>query len=233
MRLITRNGHNMYDISSMLQKAIRRGLVRYASYAAYELYGNFYEYLWKRLLIISAEDCYGIMTKEIIGLKLADDEVNKGRKGYDRDTIFVAKAVCLLCMAKKNRDACYVSCNFMNPDTLISEKEFQEIGHINFSDLAKIKLEEEQIPSWVFDVHTLKGKYKLKKTDLDMTITEEKALKPHQYSLFDDGGWEEYYDSEIKKGNIDEAQQKKIKEFQEEKRKIRKEKGTEVNFEKL
>lgn len=231
MKLLTRNGHNMYDMASMMQKAIRRSLPRYASYAAYELYGKYYNYVWKRLLVISAEDCYGIMTKEIIALKLADDEVNKGKKGYDRDAIFLAKAVMLLCMAKKNRDACYVACNYMMPDEPLSELEFQKLGHVNLKELRK--LQEEEIPEWVFDVHTLKGKYKLHKTDLDMTVDEENALKPHQYNMFDFGDWAEYYDNAIKKGEIDYQQQQEIREFQKRQRESQKKNGTEDNFKKI
>ena len=233
MQLLTRNGHNMYDMASMMQKAIRRGLVRYAAYAAYELYGKYYGFVWKRLLVISAEDCYGIMTKEIVALKLADDEANGKKKGYDRDVIFLAKAVTLLCIARKNRDACYVACNFMLADDLISEAEFQNIGHINMAEFQELRLEENKIPDWVFDIHTLKGKYKLHKTDLDMTVDEEKALTPHQYSLFDYGGWDEYYKKAIADGYIDEKQQADVKIFQKEQRRLQIENGTDVNFDRL
>ena len=61
-------------------------------------------------------------------------------------------------------------------------------------EINRLQLEEKDIPEWVFDVHTIKGKYKLHKTDLDMTIDEENALRPHQYSLFDYGAWDEYYE---------------------------------------
>ena len=125
--LRTKNGHNMYDMASMLQKAIRRSNPNLAGYAAYELFGGYHTYLWKRLIVISAEDCYGIMTKEIVALKIADDTVNKGRKGYDKDPLFVAKAVTLLCMARKNRDACYVACNFMLPDRILDESEIEHV----------------------------------------------------------------------------------------------------------
>lgn len=64
-QLYTKNGHSMYDMVSLLQKAIRRGDVEIAGYAANELRGRYNAYLWRRLLAISAEDCYGIMTKEI------------------------------------------------------------------------------------------------------------------------------------------------------------------------
>lgn len=233
MQLLTRNKHNMYDMSSMMQKAIRRGYVRYASYAAYELYGRYYNYVWKRLYVISAEDCYGIMTHEIVSLRLADDEVNKGLKGYDRDPIFLAKAVALLCMARKNRDACYIGCNFMWPDKPMSELELQQIKHVDLKELQRLRLEEEQIPDWVFDIHTVKGKYQLKRNDLDMTIAEENALTPHQYNWFDYGDWAEYYEQAIKNGEIDAKQQEDVKKFQEEQRQKQKEHGTEDNFKRL
>lgn len=230
MELKTRNGHNMYDMASMLQKAIRRGRVKHASYAAYELYGKYYKYVWKRLLVISAEDCYGIMTKEIVALKLADDEVNGSAKGYDRDSIFLSKAVLLLCMARKNRDACYVACNFMYPDDVLSEEELEMYEPVTEDELSRMSFDDDKIPDWVFDVHTLKGKYKLGKRDIDMTIDEEKALYPHQFSLFDYGAWDEYYDNEIKEGNIDRRQQGDVEEFQKRQRNLQKAYGTDENF---
>lgn len=203
--LVTRNGHNMYDMASMLQKAIRRNDIERASYAAIELFGNFHTYLWKRLLVISAEDCYGIMTKEIIGLKLADDEVNKGKKGYDKETLFIAKAVTLLCMARKNRDACYVACNFMTSDTILNEDEIEHI------DITKSRLNGE-IPDWVFDCHTLRGK-KMGRTDIDMIISEQQALQPLQIGLFDDASWEPYYEHKINKGNCSKREIAKFNNF--------------------
>lgn len=176
----------MYDMSSMLQKSIRRCDFRRAGYAAMELFGNYYTYLWKRLVVVSAEDCYGVITKEIIALKMADDFVNKGKKGYDKDPLFVAKAITLLCLARKNRDGCYMACNFMLPDVVMDE---DSIPHV---DIEKCNLGVEQIPDWVFDVHTLKGK-SAGKTDLDMTISEQEALKPKQLSFFDECSWAPYY----------------------------------------
>lgn len=76
-QLYTKNGHSMYDMVSLLQKAIRRGDVEVAGYAANELRGRYNAYLWRRLLAISAEDCYGIMTKEIEALRQADDVYNQ------------------------------------------------------------------------------------------------------------------------------------------------------------
>lgn len=202
----TKHGYNLYDMSSMLQKAIRRGDLNHAGYAANEMYGNYEKYVWKRLLVISAEDCYGIMTKEIIGLKMASDIVNAGKKGDDKDLIFVAKAITLLCMARKNRDGCYVACNFMYPDRIL---EPDEIPHINITECDL----DDGVPAWVYDVHTLKGR-KMGKTDHDMTISEQECLNPLQLNLFDNAGWNNYYRQERARGNIrSDAEWKRIVDF--------------------
>ncbi len=91
-QMYTLHHHSMYDMASMLQKSIRRADIQKAGYAAYELFGSYHTYMWKRLIVSSAEDCYGIITKEIIALKLADDQVNAGKKGYDKDPLFAAKS---------------------------------------------------------------------------------------------------------------------------------------------
>lgn len=183
--MLTKNGHNFYDMASMLQKAIRRGDFERAGYAANELCDRYRKYLWKRLLVISAEDCYGIMTKEIVGLKLADDLTEK------KDNIFISKAIVLLCMAKKNRDACYFACNLMQSDTLIPVEE------IDAKEIEKCKLLDNIIPDWVYDVHTLKGKIR-GKTINDMIIEEQQALQPKQIGMFDDCSWENYLKKEKK-----------------------------------
>ena len=210
----TKNGHNLYDMSSMLQKSIRRADYNHAGYAANEMYGNYYNYLWKRLLVISAEDCYGIITKEIVGLKMASDIANKGRKGYDIDPIFIAKAITLLCSARKNRDACYFACNYMCIDRLIPEEEIEHI------DLDSCSLGTEGIPDWVFDIHTIKGRIN-GKTDLDMTIDEQKALTPLQIGIFDEADWKPYYDFERSKGSFKDKEWVSIEKFIQEKQDLK------------
>lgn len=184
----TKHGYNMFDMSSMLQKAIRRGDWTRAGFAACELYYSFYNYLWKRLLVISAEDCYDAVTHEIIALRMADDEVNANKKpGEIRDQIFVSKAIMLLVRANKNRDACYFACNFVT-----SKNEFDKSTIEHVDDIAKAKLGVEGIPDWVFDKHTLKGK-RAGKTSLDMIKAEQEALCPHQMGFFDDGDWYQWH----------------------------------------
>ena len=201
--LVTKHGHNFYDIASMLQKAIRRGDIDRAGYAANELFYQYQTYLWKRLYVISCEDCYGIMTQEIVALKMAHDFVNKGKPTTQQDLIFVSKAITLLCMARKNRDACYVACNFMFPNRTL------EVEEIPYAEIDKCGLPDDKIPDWVYDVHTAKGKA-MGKTTMDMTITEGRALEPHQMSLFDDASWGPNIRYWLDKGAIKNERNKRL-----------------------
>jgi hypothetical protein len=88
--LLTKNNHSFYDMAAMLQNAIRRCDVKRAGYAANELFYKYRGYLWKRPLIISAEDCFGIITKEIIALKQAEEAMGDKAKN---ETIFISKAI--------------------------------------------------------------------------------------------------------------------------------------------
>ena len=109
----TRNGFNMYDCASYLQKACRRGLNEDAGFAACEMFGNFNTVMWNRMTFISSEDCCGAFTKELVKLRHEDEIANAGKKGYFRDTSYVSKAIYLLTHSAKSRDACYFACNFI------------------------------------------------------------------------------------------------------------------------
>lgn len=201
----TRSGYNMFEMASMLQKAIRRCDIRRAGFAAYELYGNYYTFLWKRLVVTSAEDCFGIITKEIIALKLADDQVNGAKKGYERDPLFVAKAIVLLCLARKSRDGCYVACNFMTAGDVLEPDEIKDV------DISKLSLGDEGIPDWVFDVHTLVGK-KRGKTEVDMGEDEQAALTPLQLGFFDHGDWSAHDNKRRESGRLSKKEDDFLKE---------------------
>ena len=167
----TKNGYSMFEMSSMIQKAIRRCDIPHAAYAAAELYPSYRTMLWNRLLTVSAEDCYGIMTREMV---------------------FLAKAVILLCMARKNRDADYVACNYLWGNRRLTEGEVIDL--IDSSEVEHLMREEPlfRVPEYVFDVHTYRGKQQ-GKTRLDFFIEENEALEPRQLSLFDGGSFGEYY----------------------------------------
>jgi len=177
--MTTRSGHNFFEMASALQKGIRRGDFNLAGYAAHELIEKYRKYLWKRLLIISAEDCYGIMTKEIVALEQAD-----GATG-GKDAIFVAKAIMLLCMALKNRDACYFACNLMTGDHTIDPADIEHI------ELGDCELTDGRLPDYVYDCHTSRGK-RMGRTVRDMIKAEQEALQPKQINFFDNEDWAPY-----------------------------------------
>ena len=84
-----------------MQNSIRKGDFEIAGHCLWELLPEYTPYLRKRFLVISAEDCFGVITKEILALS----EIG--------DATALTKALSLLCMAKKNRDADYFVCNLM------------------------------------------------------------------------------------------------------------------------
>jgi replication-associated recombination protein RarA len=90
-----------------MQRAIRRGDIRLAGYWALELWASGYgNYVWKRLLTVSAEDCFCIPTLEVKALHGSYALVNQGIPAKQpKGRIFISKAVILLCAAKKNREA--------------------------------------------------------------------------------------------------------------------------------
>ncbi len=150
---ITRSRHNMFDMASLLQKAIRRGDYKRAGYAAYELYGSYDKMMWNRMMTISSEDCWGILTKELVVLRNEDTLLNEGKKGYEKNAMYVSKAIALMCRALKSRDACYFACNF-----ILSPNKRDEIvfDAMETKELAK---EISLIPDEVFCIDALRYDY--------------------------------------------------------------------------
>lgn len=178
MKLITQRGYDFYEVASALQKSIRRADVKLAGYMALELFPRYAEYCWKRLLTISAEDCYGVITKEIMALYEAFHVINKGKKVDElKGRIFISKAVILLCLCKHNRDADLLSNYIYDKKYDVSDEEIEKL-------FDEIRGERVTIPEYVYDVHTVKGKI-AGKTKRDFFIEEENALANKQLSLFD------------------------------------------------
>ena len=105
----TRNWYNMFEISSLIQKALRRRDAEMAYFAANELIPRYRNYLWKRLLTVSAEDCYDMVTGRIMELHNIDvsqpDQANRK---------YIAIAVSTLLNVRKNREGDYFACNLFN-----------------------------------------------------------------------------------------------------------------------
>jgi len=177
MRITTKHGYDFFAVTSAMQKAIRRGDEKIAGYFALELmHSGYYNYVWKRLLIISAEDCAGIITKEIWALKQAFDMAYdiKKRKGGG---VCIAKAVILMCRQAKSRDADHLA-------VLVYLE-----NNIDETDL-KTRLDEYdnsekiELPEYTFDWHTQTGK-KAGKTKREFFFSEFEALMPREQGTFD------------------------------------------------
>ena len=178
MKITTQRGYDFYEVASALQKSIRRGDVKLAGYMALELFPTYAEYCWKRLLTISAEDCFGVITKEITALYDAFHIINKGKKANElKGRIFISKAVILLCLCKHNRDADLLSNYVYDKKYDVSDEAIEQL-------FDEIRQESVKIPEYVYDVHTIKGKI-AGKTKRDFFIEEENALANKQLSLFD------------------------------------------------
>ena len=174
MKITTTNGYDFFEVSSAMQKAIRRGDAKVAGFFALELWhSNFRDYVWKRLFTISAEDCYGLITSEIESLWQGHEFVNN-KSGTPKGRIFVSKAVLLLCEVRKSRDADHLQ-NFVYDKQLIDVEKWIE----------DIRKEPVPIPEYTFDIHTQKGK-KRGRTKADFFRDEINALNPRQPGLFDD-----------------------------------------------
>ena len=178
MRLRTIRGYDFGEVSSSMQKAIRRGETQYAGYWALELWASgFGNYVWKRLLTVSAEDCWGIITQEIKALHDSYAMINanlSGRRAKGR--IFISKAVILLCAAKKSRDADHLQ-NFVYD-------EMRGIDPDTLADELRSAPEYVPIPEYALDCHTRRGKA-AGRTKADFFKAEQEALVPLEQGLFD------------------------------------------------
>ena len=176
--MTTQRGYDFYEVASCLQKAIRRGDVKYAGYMALELFPTYAEYCWKRLLTISAEDCHPMVTQEIKALYDSFWVINRGKSGKDlKGRVFISKAVIILARCGHNRDADILS-------NYIYDKKISVSDDVISDYFDKVRQQDLPMPEYVYDCHTLRGK-KMGKTKKDFFIEEEKSLAYKQYSIFD------------------------------------------------
>jgi replication-associated recombination protein RarA len=174
----TKRGYNLFEVVSAIQKAIRRGDTAMAGYLAIEMFeSGYHNYLWKRLLTISAEDCAGIITQEIKSLHESFLLLNEGAK-KPRSRIFISKAVIVMCQARKCRDADHLQ-NFVYDRQMIDAKQLTKAiieAHRNPENI--------ELPEYTFDVHTQKGRSK-GKTKEQFFAEEFAALHPRDQGEFD------------------------------------------------
>lgn len=178
--IVTKNGYELLVVSSALQKAIRRNEPRLAGWAIIELFeSGFVNYAWKRLLVISAEDCDGVITGEIESLMRAQALVQKtAKKGRPAGFIFLAKATLLLCGQAKNRDPDHLG--FLAKQGMLATDQ-EVLSYMN-----AVKAEGAgEIPDYVYDVHTRQGRTR-GKTKQQFWAEEQAGLRPKAPGLFDE-----------------------------------------------
>lgn len=140
------------DVSSAMQKAIRRGDVEGALFWATEFeIGGYGNYVWERLRIIASEDV-GLADPEVVILtrtlyenweQRVDKEKKAAKAGHPipRESVqFILHAVWALALAKKHRGVDHAVMVFYH------------------SDRSKIPTCANGIPDHVYDMHTAKGK---------------------------------------------------------------------------
>lgn len=137
--IITPCGEPADVMISALQKFIRRGQTEEAARAAYELYmadEELQDYLWQRLLVISAEDI-GLgdpsATERTLALYQASEKLGKQSLDYP---LFFIHAVRYLCSCPKER------------------------GSSILTSLTKRRIRDKEafpLPDYVFDMHTIEG----------------------------------------------------------------------------
>lgn len=175
-QLKTTRGYALLDVASALQKGIRRGDALMSGYWAIELFESGYQdYLWRRLLTVSAEDCWGIITQEIEALYRAW-LVIAANKGKTKGRIFASKAVIILCLAKKSRDPDHLQNLVYDAEGIPPEQLL--------ADLESSRDESHLIPDYAYDIHTSAGR-KAGKTKTDFFREEHAALSPRVQGLFD------------------------------------------------
>ena len=156
-KLSTKNGYDFFAISSLLQKSLRRGDVVLAARAANELLPRYGNYVWNRLLTVSAEDCAELVTGEVIALYLAWCKVSKDSSPNTKPAqrghrIFIQKAIVLLAKSKHSRDADELG-------QLVSDRMPKAVFEKALAEAEAVPDDESfEIPEWVYDMHTSKGK---------------------------------------------------------------------------
>lgn len=132
---------------SILQKSIRRGLVEKAMYAALKLLNLSWWQCWRRLEIISVEDCCVPSTIVAVDVLFKEFMAFRGRKttcelDWEMKRCAVAAAK-IMAESQKDRTA----------------DEFLEIvDELEKGNFAELKAELESIPDFAVDMHTIQGR---------------------------------------------------------------------------
>lgn len=139
-RIQTVNGHNLTEVVSAFQKAIRRGQVDDALYWATDMYLTGYqEYAWKRMKVMASEDI-GLADRTLPAtlqaLYQTYLELVKKKDKHQPEKLQFIHAVLLLATAPKSR----------------------MVDHALIHHFIRHKENRRAIPDYALDKHTQRGK---------------------------------------------------------------------------
>lgn len=146
MRLQTKQGYSLFEVSSAFQKSVRRGLEQEAMYWAVELWDSGYdEYLWRRIKVISSEDiglANPTISSQVQALyQMYSDQKKHSKKDTEKEfpseRIFLTHCVLMLCRSAKNRIVDHVQIYYFRSHS---------------------RNKNRPIPEWAFDKHTQRGR---------------------------------------------------------------------------
>ena len=166
---------------------------------------NDYKTIWKVLMAVAINECKNLPTKEIIALELADEYVNKDKVFGKRDDIYVCKAVMVLMYYIDGTHETVCGCDEIEYERIIDRND-------DYKNIDDCRLPNNEVPEWVYDVHTIKGKRE-GKTDWGMNLVEFAALNPLQVGYFDDGDWSLRYEYKWAHQMCSEAEYKAMLEY--------------------
>lgn len=171
-QLLTKTGRAFDEVSSLLQKSLRRGDIVMAARAANELLPRYANYTWNRLMTVSAEDCADMVTGEVVSLYDAWLKVNESSKDNSKGRVFFAKAIVILARCRHSRDADELNLLIVDrlPDEIFDEalRECEVVANTATTDW--------EIPAYVYDCHTRRGKRMMGKTKAQFIVEEHAAL---------------------------------------------------------
>ena len=111
----TKDGHDLHEVLSALQKSIRRGLEEQALYWASELdLSGYSQHLWNRLRIIASEDV-GLAMPGAASIVRA---LYENWQDAPENKLWVMHATLLLVRAPKSRIVDHACCIFYNEGSL-------------------------------------------------------------------------------------------------------------------
>ena len=193
-KMVTQSGLDFYVCASVFQKSIRRGDEHLALYYGTEFFLSGYdEYVWFRLRVIVSEDIGLVNTNiaaEVNALYDTYLKMKKKKNKHKPEKLQFVHAIMLVVRSKKSR--------------LVDNKLCYYFDH-------RDKIDVPEIPDYVYDMHTIKGKIMKRGNDHfyeESAKIENVGVSEKEEYEYRDFVWKLYQQDDLnKKTKIDEQDQ--------------------------